>query len=529
MSKNILSVENIKGYSTVELLYSLVNQTNHHSTIIEGLLESGLNDVLDDVLSEMLESGKISNILNSLQAYEIPVRAEGEPDDTKAIQRVVDKGKKVLIVKPLTISDTIVLLKDTEICGMGKDKLGITMVNDDKFMFEYLSPLQDTGYDYVSSIYIHDIRCEGKNIIRINKPNADTFGLQGHHKGIVIERVKFKGIDSLENIETTPPSRLDLTSGGVAIMLTKVFDGAIKDSEIERFGIAVDLFGSDINLIENCRFAYNNRHVHTTRIDTYCSQNKVINCDVMWAKSRGHIYLERSYYDIIENNYFEAYNNEGMFIYGDGCFGTDVHGNRIDTNGIVGLSEILIHPVADVRIHDNVGNGNSTKSPVIEIGEKAYNDYFRDRRAYVYDNVGMTFENHPLANSHNQKGNLFSMTNANTAISGAITSGYGYEKVGGVWKTKAVGNAVISLQLEEYAPKIRLIIKTKSTDTSGTFHMNCWLQHQGGPTVFQSGIPKGCYVFEFNNTVMDNKTVVIEYVPSHCDIDFIKIEPIYPF
>lgn len=527
MFNQLLTIENIDAHSTLELILKLMHQLNLNTSSLEYLLDEGLGKEVDEKIESILENGDFSLLLNSLLAYEIPVRLVGEPDDTKALQRAIDKKNKVLIVEPLRISNTIKLTKDTEICGLGKDVDGITMVNDGKFMFEYLSPKQSGGYDYVSSIYIHDIKCTGKNIIRINEYNADTFDKQGHHKGLVIERVKFEGKTEMSFPGATPYAREQLAQDGIAIQATKLFDGAIRDSEIQHFGIAIDFLGCDINLIDNCRFGYNHRQIHSKRISTYGSQNKLINSDVMWADSPGHVYLEGTYFDIIENNYFEAYNQEGLFIYGKNVVGTEIKSNRIDTNTHVGTSEIVISAITGLRIHDNIGNANEVKQPVIELKTDSYQNFYRSTMGYVYNNFNFKQICPPLTNAYGNDASIFSMTNATTIYGGGSVLEYGFEQVNGNWRLKHLSNTIIKLELPNYAPKIRLIVKTHSTDTSGTFHVNCWYGDYGGTVAFQSALPKGLYSIVLQSNPAENRSITLEYVPSSADVELIKIEPVY--
>lgn len=71
MTKNILSVKDIKTYSTVELLYKLANQTVENSTIIEYLVESGLTNEVVDRLNQMVEDGTIEKLINDSILKEI--------------------------------------------------------------------------------------------------------------------------------------------------------------------------------------------------------------------------------------------------------------------------------------------------------------------------------------------------------------------------------------------------------------------------------------------------------------------------
>lgn len=63
MTKSILSVQDIKTYSTVELLYKLANQTRENTAIIEYLVNNGVSEEVLLQLNKMVDDGKFNEII----------------------------------------------------------------------------------------------------------------------------------------------------------------------------------------------------------------------------------------------------------------------------------------------------------------------------------------------------------------------------------------------------------------------------------------------------------------------------------
>lgn len=64
MKKNILSVHDIKTYTTVELLYKLANQTIENTAIIEYLINDGVDKEIAKQILKMYEDGELHDLLN---------------------------------------------------------------------------------------------------------------------------------------------------------------------------------------------------------------------------------------------------------------------------------------------------------------------------------------------------------------------------------------------------------------------------------------------------------------------------------
>ena len=141
MAKSILSVNDIKTYSTVELLYKLANQTTENTTIIEYLANEGIPKEVLEGLSKMADNGELEKLLNekvlqnmkehqnaiSYNVKDYGVVGDGLSDDTTKLQNMFDSITKevdfnkvpnnnvnivfpngqYLISKPLVIKGTV--------------------------------------------------------------------------------------------------------------------------------------------------------------------------------------------------------------------------------------------------------------------------------------------------------------------------------------------------------------------------------------------------------------------------------------
>lgn len=549
----LISVEDVCKYTISQLVIMVANKVNElvdevwrfetdvqeilktQNENIQYLLGEGLHLEVENIFNGWIQDGTFDTLINQTalkkvneridetnaqltQIGQIAIRLDGELDDTQAIQRVIDSDKPLYVDRDLIVSDTIRLKLTSVIIGKGKNSCSITMENDNKWMFRLLTDKRESPYDVVTSLKIHDVCLKGKNILQLNELSVGEFDKLGHIKGGSIERVLMKGKVSGDNITSDIPTADELRVSGVAIQATKCFDMAIRDCEIERFGVGIDFIGCDINLIDNCRIAYCQRIYNGTRITTYGSQNKIKNCDLMHASKKGHIYLDGTRWDTIEDNYFECYTEQGMFITGKDLLGTTIINNRIDANGIQATPEIQLSPISQVSVINNRFNTGDV-SAEIKILETNYQYYFRHSLSRVDGNTGSVKLTIPPMYNGSREKDYFNASNV-CDINGQIAQSYPFELVDGVWKLKKSGNVIITLKPKFKSTNYRLAFNTYDTD--GTYHVNVFKNQYGGTVIKQSPNNKGTDIVIANGQ-HDLEAFVIEFVAGSVDLESIHV------
>ena len=549
----LISVEDVCKYTISQLVIMVANKVNElisevwrfetdtqeilktQNENIQYLLGEGLHLEVENIFNGWVNDGTFNTLINQsalknaidridetnaqlTQIGQIAIRLDGELDDTQAIQRVIDSDKPLYVDRDLIVSDTIRLKLSSVIIGKGKNSCSITMTNDNKWMFRLLTDKRESPYDVVTSLKIHDVCLKGKNILQLNELSVGEFDKLGHIKGGSIERVLMKGKVSGDNITSDIPTADELRVEGVAIQATKCFDMAIRDCEVERFGVGIDFIGCDINLIDNCRIAYCQRIYNGTRITTYGSQNKIKNCDLMHTSKKGHIYLDGTRWDTIEDNYFECYSEQGMFITGKDLLGTTIINNRIDANGKESTPEIQLSPISQVSVINNRFNTGDV-SAEIKILETNYQYYFRHSLSRVDGNTGSVKLSVPPMYKGGYEKDYFSISNIYN-INGQIAQSYPFELVDGVWKLKKSGNVIITLYPKIKSTNYKLAFNTH--DTGGTYHVNIFKNTYGGTVIRQAPNNKGTVVISANGQA-DLEAFVIEFVAGSVDLESIRV------
>ena len=502
---------------------------NHDNANMEVKMARGAHDTLNDRLDKSDEIqaqtnaqlSQTSHHLNSIG--QIAIRLDGEVDDTLAVQRVIDADMPLFVHRNLTISDTINLKLNSVIYGTGKNGNSITMTNDSKFMFVLHTDKGDTAYDVTTSLKVHDVHLLGKNIIQINEYTESDFKKLGHIKGGSFERVLMTG--KVQSIITSDiPTQNELIPCGAGIQATKVFDMAIRDCEIERFGIGIDFLGCDINLIDNCRLSYSHRQFHSKRITTYGSQNKLKNCDVMRAIKKGHIYLDGTRWDTVEDCYFESYDENALFIYVYGTRGTSIINNRFDTNTVDSVNEVEIYPKSSYQFVHNRANTSTTKVRV-KVSSEFYDSYDKKRLGLCKDNVGFyTYDIPPMYNNGFEQ-DFYNVNNI-PSIGGAIAESYPFEMRDGIWKLKQDGTKNVIITLTPKTLTGNYIVRYSTYDTDGTFHMNIRKNSGTGTILVGRKFPKGSGEIAIDGEY-DIEKVAIEFASHVAEIKYLDIVPIY--
>ena len=527
INQKIRSLESVNADSRLDALEG-VNADNRLYAL-EGVNAGSRLGALEGVNAGSrlgaLES-EMRDVRGNLYAIIPEERFDTESDDTGALQRAIDSGGVVYINRDLIISDTIKLRGNTIICGNGKSDTSntITMTNDEKFLFEYTTKELESAYDLTVGIRFNDLRIIAKNVVRLNDRNLD-FTKVGHIKGFKIDCCKMTGKTTSNGKDYTDeiPEYDELAHEGIAIQLTKVFDFAIRDSEIERYGIAVDLLGSDIGLMDNCRVAYNDRHYHAVRTGgTYGSQCKIKNCDVMWNKRYGAIYLDRTAYDTLEDNYFECYYKSATYIVARSTFGTSIINNRFDDSGQTDIPMCVLEPRYGLLVAFNRCNKGATPS-YMEILPTYYEYVFRNIFAKVVENIDLPLRICPFVKTDSLDGSIFNPQNIPDMDGVMVSSGYPFEQVDGVWKIKQTSNGSCILRVKPpvRTDTLKLYVETYDTD-NGTFHANIIANDIGGGFLVQRQISKKSHWITLEN-VGNVDYILFEYVTSTVNLKSLKV------
>ena len=104
----------------------------------------------------------------------------------------------------------------------------------------------------------------------------------------------------------------ELETYGIAIYCGLIFDATIESCYIYKYGVGIQLYSSDLNLINNCRMVSCERFVHMNSGGNFGGRNKVLNCDLLDnTRPYGIVSTHGNY---IQNNYFETYSPAGIYL-----------------------------------------------------------------------------------------------------------------------------------------------------------------------------------------------------------------------
>lgn len=307
------------------------------------------------------EIEKIKEIFVNVKDF--GAKGDGETDDTEAIQSAINSSDIVFIPKgTYKISQTINLKINSKIYGADMNET-ILSNETDNYVFNYISPINTAPYGMKTNLIIKNMKMVSKNAIRINDNTlADNqWVLQASLLGIHIENIWFAGARGEDaNANTNVVATLEeLQSHGIGINASSIFDSEILNCRFENLGIAIYFKGCDINNIEKNRFAYNGTHVYLERISTYGSQTRICHNDMLYNVRYGAVYIDRTYFDTIEDNYFECYSAAGCALYGMQNYQTSFINNRIDNPQAENVNIVDISPVNCCHILNNRINPNT--------------------------------------------------------------------------------------------------------------------------------------------------------------------------
>ncbi|MBR5304952.1 MAG: hypothetical protein IKU37_09030 [Candidatus Gastranaerophilales bacterium] len=369
---------------------------------------------------------ELYNIDFPINVKKLGIKNDGETDITDKLQYAVTTYKEIYIPKgSYLISDTIDIDIDTNIIGESMTE-SILINNTSNVMFEYLSPISDTPYDFKTNMYFNNLRIRTKNFIRINRKefNNDNWRTQGSLLHLIFENLYITGDFSCYNNDTNKntnvlPSFNDIKDYGICFDLNSIFDSRIKNCNIERFGIACYLKGCDINSIEENRIVTNSVHIWLERVNTYGSQNKICHNDMLYNYRYGGIRIEKNRYDMIENNYFENYSASGCAIYGNTELGLIIKNNRFDSPGVSDLNIIDLAPAGGDIIKDNRLNPQNPNPYINVVPTNLYVSASQIYSAIIEDNLILSNRNNPATKTKNINPLLRSPYNYNRFPDGA--------------------------------------------------------------------------------------------------------------
>ena len=155
LTLGIITEDDVKRLTAIELMMLIIERSNgllqalkETGNAIDGLdkkyqnIMENLDEVTVEQLTKWLADGTMEQLINETalknisdhvgQIGQIPVRLDGETDDTQAIQRVIDSDKPLYVDRDLIISDTIRLKLTSVIIVKGKNSCSIKMTNDNK-------------------------------------------------------------------------------------------------------------------------------------------------------------------------------------------------------------------------------------------------------------------------------------------------------------------------------------------------------------------------------------------------------------
>jgi parallel beta-helix repeat protein len=304
---------------------------------------------------------------------------DGITDDTTKIQAALDSIENGVIyfsipLPALTanyiVSDTLIIKPGHKIVGVSRSGVSVTMRNDTKYAFSYLSPLQASGYDINMGLVFSSMTIKAKYAINLNQSGdyATIFSKQGHLKGVVFSHLILSGkygsaVDANYNT-AVEPTQVELDGYGIGIRAAKMFDSKIENCQIEGFGTNIRFDGCDINTIDNCRLNASARHIYIYDHDTYGHQNKIRNCDILFNCRIGGIYLDHSWYTTVDNNYFEHYQPSACFIKTVADNQTLYTGNRFDSTKRVSTAMLSFNPAMPFIFTNNKYNASDLNPPI---------------------------------------------------------------------------------------------------------------------------------------------------------------------
>lgn len=310
MTKSILSVENIKTYSTVELLYKLANQTMENTTIIEYLANDGIPKEVVEVLSEMADNGELSSFIDEellgglkksvnecfYNVKDFNVKGDGETDDTEMINLLIKKvyedgGGVIVFPKGVYLTNGINMKSNVIIRGVE---------NASTYMSDKHPVIIKPYHKNVTSIF----NCENATGFQISGVMIDGGGVaNGVVKGSFyhIKNCHFRNCygaigdgNAIQSV-IIENNKIDSSTVGVwSVVDSRILNNFINANQ---WGIKLGS-GANDNLIESNKIEWNN----VNGIECYMNHHNIINANIVDRSGAPGIDMRHCSHSVISNN-----------------------------------------------------------------------------------------------------------------------------------------------------------------------------------------------------------------------------------
>jgi hypothetical protein len=351
------------------------NVTNAMTELQECINNLDLQDEVNNKLDEMATDGTLENIINQEIFGEInenitklnqfvtieEFKEETDVDDTNAFKLAILDGRPIyLLNKEYNVSEKLTINEQTRIYGKSMTNSIINATHND-YMFEYITPVHTSAYDHKTNIEFNNFKANCKNFIKINENNLEeaNWTKQGSLLHLLFKNLWLVGIYNTltdNNKDTNILPDLETLLGfGTGFNCNSVFDSAIQDCRIEKFGIGIYFKGCDINRIEHNRINGNGCHIYLDRVSTYGSQNRILHNDMLHNLRYGGIRLQGTCFDTIEDNYFETYTASACAIYAENERSLSIINNRFDNPSQADIDLIRLNPQnTDIVVNNRI-------------------------------------------------------------------------------------------------------------------------------------------------------------------------------
>lgn len=170
----------------------------------------------------------------------------------------------------------------------------------------------------------------------------------------------------------------DVSSYGIGVYAQCMFDALFEQCQFVHLGVGASLNGSDINKFDDCRFHQNGWHYYESRVGTFGSQNKLVDCDILQNYRAGGVVLNGTKFSRVTGNYFEDNGPWGCYFWLDGTEGIRVSENRFDDSNY--YSTLPAFAIVNNPSFNNVIEGNDynlysfSESPEAKIRNIGYSN-----------------------------------------------------------------------------------------------------------------------------------------------------------
>lgn len=422
----VIANENNQNEAIAELATSFTELKNYVDNL-------DLQDEVNNKIDEMVESGEFQEIL--FEKWYVTVeqfKEESDTDDTNAFNLAIATGKPIYLSNnTYTVSDTLTINESTKIIGKDRVKSIINFTNDNKYLFEFLTPVLSQYNSKKTNIILSNFTVNTKYFLHLNDETLEdnNWKYQASLLNININNLtlygKYNTITDNYKLTNTISDFSTMKTYGIAINVNSMFDSTIKNCEINSFGIGIYFKGCDLNNITDNRFTINGHDIWLQRVLTYGSQNRIVHNDILQNQRYGSIRIEGNRFDTVEDNYFEPSSNNqaGCCVYGNNEYSTTIVNNRIDKSAGIDINIFDLSPSntdnviynrinpasnkAICKVSTNNLSLSNTKNSVIYMGNNkkleldgllTYTDHINNKMISPY-NINN--------NVHNLSGNLF--------------------------------------------------------------------------------------------------------------------------